>query len=153
MWLYNHSFLSEKREAEGRVSLGARWLCSLKNKLHLNKSSAERNKIIKDWLKAVQSIHSTLFENLSRGESRTTESCEFHEQPLRNSFRLLGASGCAPPEKLACFYHTDNELCNRQGFLFSLVKPNLWSKNSMCASWGLHFTALSLFFLFCPTFL
>ena len=102
-------------------------------------------------MKAVQSIHFTLFENLPLGESRPAESCELHEQPSRNSFRLLGASGCAPPEKLACFYCTDNELCNQQGFLFSPVKPNLWSKNSTCASWGLHFMALSLFFLFCPT--
>lgn len=122
--------------------MGARWICSLKNKLHLNKSSAERNKIYEGLIERYV-VHAflSILQNLRLGEPLQAESCESHEQPLGSSFRL-GSSGLAPPEKLACFYGTDSELCSQAGFLFSLVKLNLWFTCSTCASWGPHFLVL-----------
>lgn len=116
--------------------MGKRWICSLKNKLHLNKSSAERNKIYKGLGESCK-IHPFLstLKNLHLGEPRPAESCESHGQPSRNSFRLLESGGYAPLEKPACFYHMDNELCNEAPFLFSLIKPNPWFSCSTCALW------------------
>lgn len=51
---YNHTDLCDymiivffQKKGKQKSQLGTRSICSLKNKLHLNKSSAERNKIYK----------------------------------------------------------------------------------------------------------
>lgn len=113
-------FFQKKRSR--RESLGARCIFSPKNKLHLNKSSVERNKIYEGLVgSCADHQFLSILEKLPFGEPRRAESYESHEQPSGNSFRLLGSSGCAaPPEKLSCFYRMNNELCNQSGFLFSL---------------------------------
>lgn len=56
VWL----FLSfRKREVEGIASMGQRLVCSLKNKLHLSKSSYGRNKI-QEGLVGSCAVHSFL---------------------------------------------------------------------------------------------
>jgi len=70
MCLYNYSFLSEKEKQKGELLWEQDEYTLLKNKLHLNKSSAERNTIYEGLVEScsVYSIHSVL-ENLPLGES------------------------------------------------------------------------------------
>lgn len=140
MWLYDYNFLSGKGKQNGNLVWEKDGYVLLKINCIWTKAQLREIKFIKDWLKALQSIHSPTLKNLHLGEPRAAESCKSHAQHSRNSLRLLGASGVLVLRSW---------LCNQPGLLVSFIKPNPWFTCSRWALW-LHFISLPLFF---PTLL
>lgn len=110
LWLYDYNLVSEKEKQTWELVWEQDEYVLLKINGIWTKALLGEIKFMKDWLKAVQSIHSTLYLKIypleSPGQQRAMH---FMDSLQKTPFRLFGSSGCAPPEKVAGFYYIDNE--------------------------------------------